>query len=72
MRVRWISCFNICDVIVVKSSYITFLIHKEQFAFHVHTLRITKKLSFCRTLGRCMSYSLVTSVFCVLRQKAVS
>jgi len=47
MRVRLISRFYIRDVVVVKSSYITFVIHKEQFAFQVHALRITKKLSFC-------------------------
>jgi len=27
------KCFYICDVVVVKSLYIAFLIHKEQFAF---------------------------------------
>jgi len=26
------SCFYICNVVVVKSLYITFPIHKEQFA----------------------------------------
>jgi len=29
-------CFYICDVVIAKSLYITFLIHKEQFAFQVH------------------------------------
>jgi len=27
------KCFYICGVVVVKSVYITFLVHKEQFAF---------------------------------------
>jgi len=27
------KCFYICDVVVVKSLYMKFLIHKEQFAF---------------------------------------
>jgi len=57
------KCFYICDVVVVKSLYIIFLIHKEQFALQVHKLRITIKLGFWGTSGGCMSCLLVKSVF---------
>jgi len=30
------KCFSICEVVIVKSFCITFLIHKTQFAFQVH------------------------------------
>jgi len=30
--------FYICDVVVVKSLYIAFLINKDQFAFQVHVI----------------------------------
>ena len=49
------NCFYIFDVIVVKSLYIAFLIHKEQFAFPVHALRITRKFDFGGTLSRFLS-----------------
>jgi len=45
------KCFYTYDVVVVKSLYITFLIHKEQFAFQVRALRITIKLDFWGILG---------------------
>jgi len=52
---RLISCFYICDYVgVVKDLYITFLIHKEQFAFQVHVLRLTIKMGFWGTLDGCM------------------
>jgi len=35
-----------CDVVVVKSLCITFIIHKEQFAFQVLAFKITKKMDF--------------------------
>ena len=34
----------ICDVLAVKSLYITFSIHKEQFAFQLHALRIARDI----------------------------
>jgi len=34
----------ICDVLAVKSLYITFSIHKEQFAFQWHALRIARDI----------------------------
>jgi len=34
------KCFYTCDVVVVKSLYITFQL-KEQFAFQIHALGIT-------------------------------
>ena len=40
------KCVYISDVVVVKSLYITFLIHKKQFAFQVNALRVIIKLSF--------------------------
>jgi len=62
------KCFYICDVEVVKSLYIAFLIHKEKFALQVHALRITIKFEFVGTLG---GFSLVKSgSFHVLRHKA--
>jgi len=30
------KCFYNCDVVVESSLYITILIHKKQFEFHVH------------------------------------
>ena len=40
------KCFYTFDMVVVKSVYIAFLVHKEKFAFQVHALRITMKLGF--------------------------
>jgi len=34
------KCVYICNVAVVRSSYITFLIHKKQFESQVYALRI--------------------------------
>ena len=45
---HYILCL-ICDMVVVKSLYITVLIHKEQFAFQVHSLKITMQLGFWGT-----------------------
>ena len=54
-----------CDVIVVKSLYITFLIYREQFAFQVYALRIIIKLGFWGILGGCTGCSLVKYAFFV-------
>jgi len=63
------KCFYICDVVVVRFLYITFLIHKEQFAFQAHAYKIWLLGNF----GRMHGGSLVTSgSFCVLRHKADS
>jgi len=71
LYVAFDKCFYICDVVVVKSFYIAFLVHKEQFAFQLHASWITVELDFWGTLGRCMGCSLVKSVsFRVLRYKA--
>jgi len=62
-------------VAVVKSLYITFLIHKEQFTIgiKVHTSRITVELDSWGTLDGCMDCSLVKShFFRVLHHKADS
>ena len=53
------KCFNICDLVAVKSLYITWLIHKEQFTYQVHQLGISTILGFWRTLGGCMGCSVV-------------
>ena len=63
-------CFHICDVVVVKSLYIAFLVHKEQFAFPVHALRITIKFDFWGTLGGFLLWNLVLSMYCVIKQIA--
>jgi len=60
--------FNICEMLVEKSSYIAFLIHKDQFAFHVHELKITIKLGF----GELWADAWVTLVFARLRHNAYS
>jgi len=38
------KCFYISNMVVVKNLYITFLIHKKQFAFQGNALRMTTKL----------------------------
>jgi len=63
------NCFYIFGAVVVKSLYITFLIHREQFAFQVHALRITIKFDFSGTLGGCMGCSLVKSGACGYRTR---
>jgi len=63
------NCFYICDAVVVKSLYFTFLIQREQFAFQVNALRITIKLGFWGTLGGCMHCSLVKSGACGYRKR---
>ena len=40
------KCFYISNVVVVKSLYIAFEIHKKQFEFQVSALRIIIKLIF--------------------------
>jgi len=63
------NSFYICDAVVLKSLHITFLIHREQFAFHFHALKITIKLGFSGTLGGCMGCSLVKSGACGYRTR---
>jgi len=63
------NCFYVCDAVVVKSLYVTFLIHREQFAFQVHALRITIKLGFGGTFRGCMRCSLVKSGACGYRKR---
>ena len=46
------KCFYICDIC---GSCITFLIHKEQFAFQVHALKTTIKLDFRGTSDEFLS-----------------
>jgi len=57
-----------CCKIIVHCS--TFLIHREQFTFQGHALRITIKLGFWGTLGRCMGCSREVCFFlyCVIKR----
>jgi len=36
LHITFDKCFYNCDVVVEKYLYVTFLIHKKQFAFHVY------------------------------------
>jgi len=63
------NCFYICDAVVLKSLNTAFPIHREQFPFQVHALRITINLGFSGSLGGFMGCSLVKSGACGYRTR---
>ena len=70
LYIAFAKCFYICDNVVVKFLYKTFLIHITQNCLHSSPC-ITIKLGSGYTLGGCMGCSLVNFGF-VLRHKANS
>ena len=62
-------------MVVEKTLYIAFLIHKVQFAFQAHALKISLKLGLWGTLGGCMGCPLVKSgslrIFCHKADRSV-